>query len=154
MIRTALGEPIRTAADNIMKTAWIFLLSSLLASQSSHVSFTKAFIYYIPFQFETYEAETPKNIKEKAIYKIEVNDKNKISALLDLMAGGEKTSSFDPKRVRLLIVFDEGKQQMFVDADGNIFDGETQPAINAQNFEKLKNLLSELTKQDSVKIRP
>ncbi len=114
--------------------------------EASPISFTKAFIYYIPFQFETYEAVTPKNIKEKAKYKIEVDDKNKISALLDLMAGGEKTSSFDTKRVRLLIVFDEGKQQMFVDAAGNVFDGETGYAITAQNFEKLKKLLSELIK--------
>lgn len=130
----------------IVKTGWIFLLLSLLVLEASPVSFTKAFIYYIPFQFETYEAVTPKNIKEKAKYKIKVSDKNKILALRDLMAGGEKASSFDAKRIRLLIVFDEGKQQIFVDADGGVFDGETRRAINTQNFEKLKNLLSELIK--------
>lgn len=129
-----------------MKIGWIFLLSSLLVLEASPVSFTKAFIYYIPFRFETYEAVTPKNIKEKAKYKIEVSDKNKISALLDLIAGGETTSSYDAKRIRLLLVFDEGKQQMFADADGNVFDGETRHAINTQNFEKLKTLLSELIK--------
>jgi hypothetical protein len=125
---------------------WIFLLSSLLVLEAATPSFSKAFIYYIPFQFETYEAITPKNIKEKAKYKIDVSDKNKISALLDLMAGGEKTSSFDEKRIRLLIDFDEGKQEMLVDADGNVFDGKTRHALNEQNFDKLKKILSELIK--------
>jgi len=129
-----------------MKAVWIFFFSSLLMVEAASPVISKAFIYYIPFQFETYEAITPKNIKEKAKFKIEINDKDKISALLDLTSGGEKTSNCDEKRVRLLIVWDEGKQQVIADADGNVLNGKTRQALNAQSFEKLKNLLSDLIK--------
>ena len=129
-----------------MKTVWIVFFLSLLMAEAETPSFSKAFVYYTPFQFETYEALTPKNIKEKAKYKIEVSDTNKVSVLVDLTSKGEKTSSFDEKRVRLLVVWGEGKQQTIVDADGNVFDGETRRSLGAQNSEKLKNLLSELIK--------
>ena len=122
------------------------LLSSLLILKAETISFSKAFIYYIPFQFETYEPITAKNIKEKAKYKIEISDKNKISTLCDLTSDGAKTSSFDEKRVRLLIVFGEGKQQIFVDANGNVFAGEKRQTLSPKSFEKLKNVLSELIK--------
>jgi hypothetical protein len=131
-----------------MKAIWIFLFSSLLmvSAQNSTIN-SGTLIYYVPFNAETYTPLTMVNIKKLALYKFEVKNENTSSTLCDLTSGGKQTSAFDEKRIRLLIVCDEGKQQVFVDAIGNIFDGKTKRMLSSQNFNKLKSLLSELTKK-------
>jgi hypothetical protein len=120
-------------------------------STAGSAEVSKAKIYYIPFQIETYEAITPENIKEKASYSFEINDKNEIAELLHLTSSGDKKSSFTKKRVRLLmIIFDASERQIMVDAEGNVLEGGTQHALNTQDFEKLKTLLSELIKARGV----
>jgi len=126
-----------------MKIALIILLISCTVL-CADVRPATGQIYYIPFHVETYEAITQANIKQKAFYKFEVNDRDKLSALLQLLAGVGEASSFGDNRVRLLVVSD--KKQIFVDAEGNVFDGKKTHRLNHGNFDKLKTLLSELVK--------
>ncbi len=131
-----------------MKTIWILFFASLLGTEAGATKFSKALIYYIPFQVETYEPVTPENIKEKAKYTIESKDRHRISQLLDLMSGGRKCEGFDNKRVRLLVLFEGGKPEIMVDAEGNVSEGKKLHVLSAREFEKLKKLLSELIKDD------
>jgi len=133
----------------MMKTLWLFILlfTGCLPSNAESKDLSKTMIYYIPFQFETYEAVTPENIKQKAKYSFELIDTKTESAVLDLISGGKKSSAFDRKRVRFLMVLEKGKRQIIIDAEGNVIEGEAQHSLRAQKFEQLKNLLAKLVKK-------
>src|SRR6266446_3713423 len=132
-----------------MKPLWIIiicLVTSVSLSNAGSKGPSKAMIYYTPFWFETYEPITPENIREKGKYRFEINDGKKVSALLGLMSDGDKNSTFDKKRVRLLVDLVEGKRQIIVDANGHVIDGKAERVLKGEKFEQLKNLLSELVK--------
>src|SRR5206468_7860545 len=129
-----------------MKPLWIIitgLLTSVSLSNAESKGPSKAMIYYTPFWFETYEAITTENIREKAKYRFEINDGKKVSALLGLISDGDKSSMFAKKRVRLLVDLVESKRQIMVDAEGHVVDGKEERVLKGEKFEQLKNLLSE-----------
>ena len=143
-IRTPLSETKRT--KYLMNVLWMFFFASVLLVEAEATSLSKTFIYYTTFQVETYEPITSKTIKEKAKYRFEITDTNSASVLLNLLSKGEKASEFDEKRVRLLVVWNEGKQRVTVDTTGHILNGEERRSLGAQDFERLKSLLSSLIK--------
>jgi hypothetical protein len=137
-----------------MKAIYVFLLSSLLLVHAEDSNTNKlATIYYVPFDADTYTPLTMGDIMKRAAYNIEVKNTKTRSELSDITSSGSKTANFDDSRVRLLIVYDESKQQIFVDAVGNISDGKAQRALTTRNFDKLKKLLSELTGKVPIKSR-
>ncbi len=131
-----------------MKPFWMImsLLTSVLLLNAEGKGSSKAIIYYTPFWFETYEPITPENIREKAKYRFEINGGKEVSALLSLISDGDKNSTFDKKRVRLLVDLEERKRQIMVDANGHVIDGKAERVLKGEKFEQLKNLLSELVK--------
>jgi hypothetical protein len=135
-----------------MKTTMMCLVAFLLASVSwaESPSFSKASIYYIPFQIETYVPVTQENIREKANYQIEVIDAKSVAALLTIISGGDKTTEFDEMRVRLLLVWDDGKQKTVVDTKGNVLEGKMRRSLGKAEFGELQNLLSGLVATKSA----
>jgi hypothetical protein len=85
-----------------MKAVGFLFFASLLGIEAQNPSYSKALVYFIPFQFETYEAVTPEKIREKAKYKVEITERNTLSVLVDLLLNGRRSEQFDEHRVRLL----------------------------------------------------
>jgi hypothetical protein len=130
-----------------MNTALSVFVAGLLAIAAESSSPQSLAIYFVPFQFETYEPVTASNITAKAKYTININDQNEIPKLLALTSG-KSPARFNGKRVRLLVIVnvEQGEERIMVDAEGDVFDGKSERALGKQKFDQLKALMAELTK--------
>ena len=107
---------------------------------------TKAMIYFIPFQVETYQPITPQNIKDKATYTLEIRSEESLSRIaLIFNRNDEMTEKFDAKRVRLL--FEHKSKALYVDSYGNVLSNDKQFALSKKDFEDLQDFLSHLIKE-------
>jgi hypothetical protein len=125
----------------MMKLLWIVIITSTLVV-SARESVEKMTVYYVPFQVETYEPITTATIKDRAKYRLDVADANEILSLLRMLSNAKGESSFDQKRVRLLVVAE--KREIVVDADGNVLDAGKTYRLSREQFGQLKTVMSRL----------
>ena len=118
----------------------IFLLL-LFAAGCQSTELSRVVVYYVPFEFESTEVVTPENLKDKA-NSIEFTDKKAIVSLVKLLATGREGPGFDRKRVRLLIIMAPGDRSVWVDAQGNLLEGNQQRRLDPERFDQLQALVS------------
>jgi len=129
-----------------MRKAALLLMFGFCSMALSDDNSTKAMIYFIPFQVETYQPITPQNIKDKATYTLEIRSEESLSRIaLIFNRNDEMTEKFDAKRVRLL--FEHKSKALYVDSYGNVLSNDKQFALSKKDFEDLQDFLSHLIKE-------
>ena len=105
-------------------------------------------VYFFPFSIDPFGAITPDTIKEPDHPMPKANAKLLNRLQLSLQKTNIK-GRFNPGLTRLRVEFSNSATPILVDRDGNVKNGAVQYRLGARRFERLQDVVSEMSRGGS-----
>lgn len=97
-------------------------------------------IYYVKIGVETFMPVTIDNINHNFQKHLTVPQCSDIVTYIDEVASNTKKGKFSDRRVRVLIVWPDGRK-IFIDNDGGVFDGKVSRSISHDALNDIREMI-------------